>query len=421
MNEVIFLDSVPPPHEIATWFPELSPDAFATLNATVEKNGIQNPITIHEGKLLDGRQRARAAQAKGLPIPARQLPEGIDPIDYVVMQNVERRHLNSGQLAMLAIRLTDRKRVTNGSVSTSAKDNAELVGTSTRSAKRARRVMDNSPPEIAEAVSRGTIELADAERQCERPAEEQRQALKQVTSGRAKRLTKAQTRNDDDNDPFAALPNDNGETERLLDPTLPAKKATATPPASPQGEDATRTHEPSGETASEGESAGAGEDGDGHSSTFDGTAVAEPSAAQIERARDALGEIDVDPASSEEAQDLVQAARAHSPLDPNTNWEGRVWLRLDADTTWASETLRNAIDAVEASGDARALVVDIHGKPQEIEGLGELLRSARRIVVPYPEDAPTLVVLTGDHADTDAFEDAWEGAGAILSSAERAH
>ncbi len=48
----------------------------------------------------------------------------------------------------------------------------------------------------------------------------------------------------------------------------------------------------------------------------------------VETARSVLGKIDLDPASSEEANERIQAAHFYSPLDDGLSleWKGRVWL-----------------------------------------------------------------------------------------------
>jgi ParB-like chromosome segregation protein Spo0J len=49
-------------HLLASIFPILDPkgDAFTTLVEDIKDNGLQEPIVLYEGKILDGRNRCRA-------------------------------------------------------------------------------------------------------------------------------------------------------------------------------------------------------------------------------------------------------------------------------------------------------------------------------------------------------------------------
>ena len=58
------------------------------------------PITRHEGKILDGRNRYRAAKACGHAFTAkdfRDLAPGLDPKAFVISANIARRQLTSKQ------------------------------------------------------------------------------------------------------------------------------------------------------------------------------------------------------------------------------------------------------------------------------------------------------------------------------------
>src|SRR5215475_949969 len=51
------------PHALANLMPMMGDEEFAGLQADILKNGLQIPIQLHEGKILDGRNRYRALKA----------------------------------------------------------------------------------------------------------------------------------------------------------------------------------------------------------------------------------------------------------------------------------------------------------------------------------------------------------------------
>ena len=96
-------------HPVANLFPLMSAAALDSLAENIKKNGLQNPIELFQGKVLDGRNRALACEWAGVqPRFVKWKPEGISPLEYVVTQNLERRHLTVDQRAALAAKLVPR-------------------------------------------------------------------------------------------------------------------------------------------------------------------------------------------------------------------------------------------------------------------------------------------------------------------------
>jgi N6-adenosine-specific RNA methylase IME4 len=96
------------PHEYANLFPMMTPDERAGLVDDMKRNGYDTtaPIVIHEGKILDGRNRYEAAQAAGVD-PVFSAFDGDDALAFVIRHNLKRRHLNESQRAVIAGRLAN--------------------------------------------------------------------------------------------------------------------------------------------------------------------------------------------------------------------------------------------------------------------------------------------------------------------------
>ena len=88
-------------HPFAEIFPLLEGKAFEEMVADMVDHGVREPIWIYEGKILDGRNRCRAAIEAWVPCRVRPY-EGDDPLGFVVSLNLRRRHLSESQRAMIA-------------------------------------------------------------------------------------------------------------------------------------------------------------------------------------------------------------------------------------------------------------------------------------------------------------------------------
>jgi hypothetical protein len=91
--------NTPKPHPLATIFPLLEGDEFDALAASVKARGGRNAITLCQGMILDGRNRARACEAASVK-SFFDVYEGHDPVGFALDQNRDRGHLNAAQLAM---------------------------------------------------------------------------------------------------------------------------------------------------------------------------------------------------------------------------------------------------------------------------------------------------------------------------------
>jgi ParB-like chromosome segregation protein Spo0J len=140
-------------HPLADLFPLMEGAEFDELVADIKANGLLEPIVLYQGKILDGRNRYRAAIAAGLkPEVLDRKTEHSDrlidnPAAYVISANIRRRHLKPedkikilAQLVAAQPEKSDRKLAKEAGVShptiAKARKTAEATGKALPVAKR---------------------------------------------------------------------------------------------------------------------------------------------------------------------------------------------------------------------------------------------------------------------------------------------
>jgi hypothetical protein len=156
-----------PDHPCAKILPPLLEPEFATLLADVRDYGHREPIFIHDGHMLEGRDRYRACLEIGVQ-PKFDTYEGGDPIGFLLSRTVRRRHLNESQRACVAAKLVtmghggDRKSVQDANLHFDQTAAAVLLGVSKRSVASAAKVLNRGDPELVRAVEHGRLSISAA-------------------------------------------------------------------------------------------------------------------------------------------------------------------------------------------------------------------------------------------------------------------
>lgn len=145
-------------HPAAEIFPLMTGAEFDALVQDIKENGLREPIVLHEGEVLDGRNRLRACEQLGKK-PKFTEWNGVGTAhSYVVSKNLHRRHLNESQRAMIAARLAVNPRGTNqhSVIATSSRQEAgELMNVHPVTVSHAKKVLTEGTPEEIEAVDKG--------------------------------------------------------------------------------------------------------------------------------------------------------------------------------------------------------------------------------------------------------------------------
>lgn len=90
-------------HEVANIFPLMQGEEFDALKADIAANGLREPVWLHtDGRIIDGRNRYRACCELGIEPMYRTWDGNGSLVSFVVSLNLHRRHLSSGQKAMIA-------------------------------------------------------------------------------------------------------------------------------------------------------------------------------------------------------------------------------------------------------------------------------------------------------------------------------
>jgi phage N-6-adenine-methyltransferase len=159
-------------HEDANKFDLLQGEEFDLLVNDIKKNGQIYPITIHNDKILDGRNRYRACLAAGIE-PIFYTYQGDDTRGYIVSLNLIRRMLTDAERARLLVELY--VPCTHGY--TTVRELAKQHNISTTQAQRVKNVSIKAIPEVKDAYLTEKISLRKAGDLARLPAKEQKDNL----------------------------------------------------------------------------------------------------------------------------------------------------------------------------------------------------------------------------------------------------
>lgn len=86
-------------HPLSAAFPTMSAEEQYALTNDIDQHGQREPITVHNGMVLDGWHRYQACQMLEIPCLEQELDEDSDPVAFVLSCNMHRRHLTGSQRA----------------------------------------------------------------------------------------------------------------------------------------------------------------------------------------------------------------------------------------------------------------------------------------------------------------------------------
>jgi len=141
-------------HELCCIFPRCSDEELQLLVSDIRENGLLTPITLYEGKILDGRNRYLACQMLNIE-PDYVEFDGKDPLPFVVSRNLCRRHLSESQRAMVAATIIELGRKENGRSEVTIAEAAEQLNVSERLVSHAVKVVSEGTEQDVKDIMSG--------------------------------------------------------------------------------------------------------------------------------------------------------------------------------------------------------------------------------------------------------------------------
>jgi N6-adenosine-specific RNA methylase IME4 len=178
-------------HPAANIFPLMTGVEFDALVADIKARGLVHPIVEIGNTILDGRNRYLACNQAGVRIRTVKYT-GNDPVGYVLSANLERRHLNEGQRAMVAARMANmgegRPEATSQIRLVSQAEAAERLSVGISSVKQAKVVRNSRNEALIARVDAGEVAVSLAATIAKLPPEDQADVLRQPEAKMATRI-----------------------------------------------------------------------------------------------------------------------------------------------------------------------------------------------------------------------------------------
>ena len=189
---------------LATIFPGMSGGEYVSLKDSIRNLGLLEDVTLWRGMVVDGYHRLRACLELGIEPSFHHLPGDAIPLEYVAGKNASRRHMSTGQRAVVAFRASrlsapGRPRETGENCANlrsymTQGQAASLFGVSRRSVSSMARILgpeSTAAPELRRAVLLGQLTASDANSVMGEPEDVQRRAVELVLRGEARTLRSA--------------------------------------------------------------------------------------------------------------------------------------------------------------------------------------------------------------------------------------
>lgn len=180
-------------HPLSAAYPAMQAGEYQALIDSIMEIGVQNPITLYEGQIIDGWHRYKAATECGMDCPTVELGD-VDPRKFAESQGA-RRNLTASQNALAITAIYAWHPIGKPAASNSAvtaelpkttKQLAAIAGVGTRTIEQAKAVHAGAVQAVQDAVKTGAVSVETAAAVAKLPAKEQKKlAVKGADAMRA--------------------------------------------------------------------------------------------------------------------------------------------------------------------------------------------------------------------------------------------
>jgi hypothetical protein len=164
-------------HPLSELLPLMEDSEIEELATDIRQNTQRAPITLYEGKILDGRNRYRACKLANVEPKVRHFTTG-NAVAFITSVNVFRRHLTVSQRALFAAKLAN---LSNGQTKSSSatlpsspvtqSEAAREAHVSERTVRTARTVLQKAPKREIKKIETGEKTVATVARETKEKSE----------------------------------------------------------------------------------------------------------------------------------------------------------------------------------------------------------------------------------------------------------
>ncbi len=189
-------------HPACLLFPQLGKDELQELAEDIKARGLLHDIVLYNGQILDGRNRYLACQIASVKPTFIQWQGTCSPVEWVISENLIRRHLTSSQRAMIAFDILPllekeakgRQRLSPGrgkkvsnkldtfSANGAASKIAARIAKTNSAYVQTVKAVEKQAPDLLDAIRAGSLKVPDAATLARLPKPRRERVLKRLAT-----------------------------------------------------------------------------------------------------------------------------------------------------------------------------------------------------------------------------------------------
>lgn len=161
-NQSIY-DPKTPFDPVTDIFRLMTEEEYAELKQSIKQNGLREPITTQNGKIIDGRNRFRACQELGIEPSYVEIDKNTSSILFIIDKNFNRRHLNGFDKVEVAQKMAKLPIGSNQHTAGAGRSQqyiAQLLNTSADTLQRGNKIFNKGSETLKNALRAGKISVS---------------------------------------------------------------------------------------------------------------------------------------------------------------------------------------------------------------------------------------------------------------------